>query len=165
VPRIQRIPRGLLSLLDMKSAAGQTPAELAGFIQGTVDLEAYYLSDQLTSLEATVAAAAVGSTATITVTDGEVWRIIGLSMSADAGIAATVVNAALGVQPAGAPQPVIVLPSMIGTFAANGDRLQSGLMFPPFVLGPGGRITAGCQNVPAAGYTLRVRALFHRLPA
>jgi len=96
---------------------------------------------------------------------GEVWRVVGVSVTADAGAIGTIVSAAVGLFPAGSAVPLVIMPSLTGTFGAAGDRLQAGLMIPPLVLGPGSQLSASCQNVPAAGYTLTVRALFHRLPA
>lgn len=164
---IQRIPRGLLSLLDMKSAAGRTPADLQTFIQGTIDLEAYYLSDALSTAFTLVNVAAAGVNAQLLVPQGEVWRLFGLSAVAD-GFSAAVTTVGFGVQirPPGAPASWDVgFRDRTATVAVT-DRLVATAQIPPTVLGSGTIIQAFSSITPAPNnYNLAVVALFHRLVA
>lgn len=87
---INRVPRALLSLLDMK-ARGQNPRQLEAGLRGSVDLTQLYLEDTRRDLVASVTVNAIGyySAANLTVPQTQMWWVHGLYMVGPAaGLAA-----------------------------------------------------------------------------
>jgi len=127
---IQNFPSGLQSALDIKG--GDLPKELAGFIQGTVDLTQYYLVNKRTSSVFAAVAAAVGSNAFTdsVVPVGELWYVWQFSLlctcgaGANATIRPLVLFGANGY--AVGPQSVII--------ATQADRVPADT---PFICQPG----------------------------
>ena len=71
---INRIPRGLTGLLDIK--AGATVRQVAEFIQPTIDLLAFYaLEKGLKTDSVASAVGAIGAGLTIPIPDSEAWLI------------------------------------------------------------------------------------------
>lgn len=82
---INRVPVGLLDLLDMKSR-GQTPRELSSWTQAVVDIAPLYFSD----LERAVASVdagvnAIGLTTSLAVPQDEIWLVREMSVSTSTG--------------------------------------------------------------------------------
>lgn len=82
---VNRVPVGLLDLLDMKSR-GQTPRELSSQVQAGIDIAPLYYSD----LEEAVAAvdagvAAIGLTTSLAVPQDEIWFVRQMSVSTTTG--------------------------------------------------------------------------------
>lgn len=85
---INRVPRGLQSLLDSKSL-GVNPTELLQTVSPTVDLSAWWYADKpLNGTSSAIVAGAIGTQATVTVPSGELWgvqNVTGEYLSAAAG--------------------------------------------------------------------------------
>lgn len=78
---INRVPRGLLPLLDAKTM-GQTPPDLASVVQPTLELFELYAADipfEVTAATDTSTPVAGGLLAPVTVPAGEVWLVYGAS--------------------------------------------------------------------------------------
>ncbi len=87
---INRVPRALLSLLDMK-ARGQNPRSLANELDASIDVLPLYLQDQRRdiSVDVTVNAIGVYSGAALFVPQNQLWWVHGLScIGPIAGLAA-----------------------------------------------------------------------------
>lgn len=87
---IQRFPQGLLNVLGMQSA-GQTPAQLAASIAGTLELLQFYGLTQRQVLVATNAAIATNTPLTLALTPPSSWGVL-FGLSASLGETATIGN-------------------------------------------------------------------------
>ena len=81
---INRVPQGLLSILDAKTL-GETPATLGNEVQPGLEMLELYLSNvpiDARTAQQTVTSASTGSTvALVEVPAGELWAIIGVTAS------------------------------------------------------------------------------------
>jgi hypothetical protein len=164
--RIQRIPTGLLSLLDSKSSLGSTPAELAEVVAGTVNLEPYYLANALTAANASGAVQNAGDLVTQTIPDGEAWRVVGVAGLFGSAFLGTL-HMSIAIFPVSS---LVELPMLrIGpeVIAAATQIVHQGVMLPePLVLAPGSKIVARVNTTYAGGvFTLQLRTMYHRLVA
>lgn len=147
---IQRVPRGLTGLLDLKAAGGALPSELAPFVQGVTDLTQFYLADSRRFQATGFAAPAPGYlTSGNPVPAGEIWLPINFTMTITTG-AAGVFSMYLGYSSA----------QSSGTFRALTDRLTTaasltytwGKQFVPgeLVMPPGFEFGAYVQSAAGA---------------
>lgn len=95
MPFINRVPQGLLGLLDLKTQ-GDNPAELAGFVQSVIDLRDFYGLQTRATISQASTLTALGVTAgvftNLVVPQGECWLVSSLSATLSApplGVAAT----------------------------------------------------------------------------
>lgn len=134
---INRVPAGLLALLDMK-ARGQNPRELAPQLLGTVELLDLYLSqNRRTDSGAVSSAISPTNVTTFTVPQDQLWYAYGIGISSSVavsahGVVATVLRNTLGgsvvVHRLGAPHAFLA-----------GDAVSAG--WPgPFLFQPGDKI-------------------------
>ena len=115
---INRVPVGLLDLLDMKSR-GQSPRELAGQVQGGIDLLPLYEIDlQRAAASVVVNVNAPGSTHGIQVPNDEIWHVLLHSVNASPG----------------AGEAISVAPSYF-SFLRLGGNFWTGAMGPPVSTG------------------------------
>jgi hypothetical protein len=102
---INRVPSGLLGLLDLK-AQGENPAQLAAHVQATIDLRDFYALATRGTISQASTLTALGNTAGIflnlTVPQGELWLVTGMTahLSAPPLGAAATFAAAVGYIPA-----------------------------------------------------------------
>jgi len=165
--RIQRVARGLLSLLDMKGG-GVLPPELAGQIVATVNAEQYFAADSLTTLGNSLAlAGAIGDTVYVLgtgVPEGEVWRVLAISSRTSAWTLAGAKAIGVGVQYQG--QPMQLLGVGQATVIAGDQLGVVSNLSEPFILTSGAFVGATIlQNGGGGTCTLDTRLLFHRLRA
>jgi len=163
--RIQRIPLGLLSLLDSKSTLGKTPVDLSEIVAGVLNLEPYYLANALTAINVPANVQNSGDVCSTNVPEGEAWRLVGLSALASFTAAATL-HLSLAIRPVSAGFEVPVLrigPEAVATATAI---VHQGILLPePLVLAPGSQILARVNTDSASAYLVQMRPLFHRLVA
>lgn len=76
---IQRVARGLLDMLAMKST-GSTPVQLAPFMQSTVDVLELYLQDNRLVSNPSVSSPTAGYNTGSTVPAGELWIVNNISV-------------------------------------------------------------------------------------
>ncbi len=126
---INRVPRGLLGILDSK-AAGQNPSLLLDEVQGGVDLtELYALNTRATVSQASTLTGlglTAGVYANLIVPDGELWLLKGLTAHLSApplGAAATLAGAVGYITQESAR--FIALSDMSATIATGGDIIIS----------------------------------------
>lgn len=100
---INRVPQGLLGLLDLK-AQGENPAQLNPFVQATLELRDLYAFQTRATLSSAVAVAGLGQVVApaLTVPQGEMWIMysLGVVMSAPPIAAGATLCLSLGVSPA-----------------------------------------------------------------
>lgn len=151
---VNRVPRGLLGLLDAKTQ-GQTPSDTTGVLSPVIDLTPNYLADipfdvgQASDISNTVGL----NLGVVTVPAGELWYVYAISseqISAGAGTSgaiATVLNV-----PTAALSMVLATsfaPSVVPYGAGNSNAAF--VNFPnPILLGPGAQI-ASRVIVPVGG--------------
>lgn len=137
--KINRIPQGFLSLLDLK-AAGKNADELSPTLISVVEALDFYLATQRRFVTATVAAPVIGvnGQATLTPPNGSIWvvRQFGAFSNADIAAAATLEITA-GYAPA-ASGVFVPLGTTTGT-KATAQRAISGVG-DPFILQPGDQL-------------------------
>ena len=96
---INRVPVGLLSLLDMK-ARGQAPRALSGEVQAELDILRIYLENDrvLERTSASIGAAGVSVLPALTVLQNENWYVHGFYLQSGALAAGTTVTVAPAIQ-------------------------------------------------------------------
>lgn len=72
---IARRPLGLLDLL-LSQQQGDNPNDLGDSVQATLDLAGFYQSERITTESVAATSAVVGSSASITIPQGEAWRML-----------------------------------------------------------------------------------------
>lgn len=137
---INRVPVGLLSLLDMK-ARGQSPRILSGSVDASLELLDFYLQNGRQIFSGNASSGAAPFNVTIgTVPQNELWYIHGIS------ILSGTLTAALGVVPTVLrtnTQGSVVTHSLGEPHAyLTGDQVRSGWSG-PFILQPGDQ--PGCS--------------------
>jgi hypothetical protein len=148
---IQRFPKGLIDLLGMR-ATGDTPAQLAQDVGGSLELQDLYLFDRLIGQRTGTAVAinALGNFAFLnqSVPDGRLRFLYGLSVEVPAPAAATALTLVLTVNRGAANVRNFVGPS---TKLIAGEGNAWGAWFgPPMLLGPGDSTSIYCSQVTGA---------------
>lgn len=120
---INRVPQGLLGLLDTKTL-GKNPDDLLSTVQPTIDLKALFLANSgLTGtavIEAGIVAGDIGNVvATVTVPAGELWWV--QSVASDVVVGPGGAGAEYGIS------PVIVTATGFGFHVLQGPRLDTTL--------------------------------------
>lgn len=165
---IQRIPRGLLAFLDARGT-GINPRELGAVVAPTINLEHFYLSDQLEALQTqALGAAAVGSYCPTTIPAGEVWRVVSIGVTLAAfTTAATNLHGAIEVVAPGAAFGVALgTLDAIQVNGANQECYGAAPIPQPLVLNSGTIIQyRNGTNTGATTFTINLRILFQRLLA
>lgn len=168
--KIQRYPNGLIGSLAI--VGGDGPKELSAVLAPVIDATDFYFSRDLAVTVTTVAgltAADVGPS--ITVPQGEFWRLWGLSTAVTPSAAGTFVGVTHFFQnpPFGANLYCIVFPSpAMYTVPAGQTRVDFGGFLPRPILIPPGTLLQSATTVAAGGantVTLALRALYQRLQA
>lgn len=146
---ISRLPTGLLDLLGMKGT-GDTPHELAAYLQSNVDLTDLYLSDRVSFLLGSPTITGVGFVGGSPVPDGQVWLVQGLSLQSNPVTAGASVTISLAHYIARLNTAFILHPQQ-NTYAA-GTILGMGLRFDrPAIWRPGDTarvITSAATGAP-----------------
>lgn len=156
---INTLPSGLLGFLGLKNG-GQYPRALGELLQPTWDLAAIYLSANSSFDNTTLAIAAIGATAIVTVPEGEAWFII----QQDAGSATLAAgqSIALGLQftdPAGLVTMSVSDASVVATV---GQRASISLPR-PYYAGPGTRLGIVSTVFAAGPINVTLSTQFARL--
>lgn len=161
MPRIQRVPQGLLKLLDLVGG-GPAPADLSETVLGVIDLTPRYLSRflQVVSSPSTGGLNALGSQVVLTVPAGECWDVIGANFTVSAAAAAVV--PALELNALGAA--VAFIPGTDTTRANPYEHTVSWVPGQPVTLSPGQTITGAVRSTPNSALTGIVRVLCRVLP-
>lgn len=166
---IQEFPSGLLPFFGIKSF-GATPPELAELVAGTVDLTEMYLLERLSIKREINQPMTLGDQAcTITVPEGEIWRVLGIGSALTPSATGTIVSVSHFLQrpPISGNEYIPLGPSMPPRATIAGEvRVDHAVLFPvPFYVSAGmifqGAITADTGGATSLIYTLRV--LYHRL--
>lgn len=163
---IQSVPRGLLSLLGIKST-GVNPARLPDDVLAVVDVTAHY-GDIASSTASQAGIAAAGTIIEIENGGGSnpvgvAWRLLAVGYTVETFSAAGVV-ASIGVtlQPTGGvlvPLLEQVRYTAPAGFAAY--RVDNGIPMPqPIVLPPGSKLRFLVNETPGGSFALTARALF-----
>lgn len=160
---INRPPTGLLSLLGIK-AGGVNPAQLADYVQPTLDLSLLYLSGAVEFADQTDSITGVGvDPSSVIVPDGQYWYVLDFSVYSNAALGA---GQTLEYVPAfsyllaGANRTLLVgEKSNVATVglhsAARMDR--------PRLAQPGTTFATLCTNLVAGPVTVRFLVQFVRL--
>lgn len=159
---VNRVPQGLLSLLDMK-AAGENPRELANLLAGVLDLTDLYLSNLRQTVSANVTPAGTAFiSAGLGPSAGEIWYVRQATcVSSGVLPAAAFLAFAVGYQPGG------VLGFFIGMGPDSrdstvGERPVS-VSVDTAVLQPGDLLGAWVSNFAGVPGNVRVTANIARL--
>jgi hypothetical protein len=124
VPFINRVPKGLLGLLDLKTQ-GDNPPQLVAGVQPSIELRDFYAQSTRDTLSAAVAVGALGqfSPAALVVPQGELWLVYGMSatMSAPPIAGAATIALSIGVCPAEASSRFIGFENMDRVGVAGED--------------------------------------------
>lgn len=162
MPSINRVPQGLLGLLDLK-AQGENPKTLIDAVQGTVELGEMYAIQSRVTISQASSITALGVTAGIflnlVVPQGEMWLVSGMTAHLSAPpMAGGTLAVAVGVVPADVGRFIgLGVPSK--DIAAGADLLsiQNG----SYLLQPGDAPNVYATTFTGAGpYGIRLQ--FHR---
>ena len=165
---VNRVPRGLLGLLDAKTQ-GQTPADTTGVLSPVIDLTANYLADlvletgQASSNATLVAGQNYG---VVTVPDAELWYIYHVTSQIIADSSGDSLDCSpVLVTPSGVV-PVFLCNSLSRGFSTSsgavGDTLPSGVTYGnPLLVGPGTRF-ATQVFLQTAGTRTAVTSVIYR---
>jgi len=159
--QINRVPRGLLGLLDAKTG-GRTPPETTGVLSPVIDLTPNYLADipfEIAQASSPAAALTPGTNyGIVTVPAGELWYVYQVS----AQIIANGAGDALDCFPVlVAPSGVVPVPLVNGTTSGFGsasanalENVPCGVTFAyPLLVGPGSRIATQTRTGGASTRT------------
>lgn len=161
---INRVPQGLLSLLDMKSG-GKNAQELSQTLISVLDATDFYLASKREFLSAQIAPAlGWNSSSTLSPAPGEIWLVRTLCAFSNADIAAAAtLQISVGLVPVGGAATIggMGLGISSGVFS-TGQRAMS--VFPQsFFLQPGDQLGFYGQIVTGAPGNVRVNAQIARL--
>lgn len=160
--KVNRVPQGLLSLLDMKQG-GENPHELSQLLIATLEITDLYLSAIRQTLSANVTPAGTGFiTAALGPSNGELWYVRQVScVSSGVLPAAAFLAFSVGYQPA----------AVAGYFIGMGDDSRNATVgerpvsvsSQPAVLQPGDVLGAWVSNFAGVPGNVRVTANIARL--
>jgi len=162
---IQRVPKGLLSLLGSQ-ANGATPRALSPSIAGVVPLLEMYGAELIvTQFGQTAALAVVGANHVLTVPSGESWYVKYAAARFEASAVGTVLNGFIGVAAQSGGTTVPLAASSKVTATAISEEVVAASQDMQLVLSPGAALVAQLSSPSAVGtVTAKVLALVYRLP-
>ena len=145
---INRVPRGLLALLDAKTL-GRTPPDLEDRVRGMLDLTELYAGDVplLTTAAVEGTLTVGGNFAPVTVPAGELWWVYCVSVytvqTDSSNYGSAVPNYFTAAAGGGLGVSLASYATQISTASGLDAAVNSsGPMIPPLVVGPGGRFTS-----------------------
>jgi len=161
---VNRVPRGLLGLLDAKTQ-GQTPADTNGVLSPVIDLTPNYLADiPLQVAQANNVGNAVGTLyGTVTVPNGELWYVYvvateGIATAAGAmNVIPVLVAAASGVLSV----PLQKMEAGLGAYAAAESQTSVATFPDALLVGPGTRFATRVTN-PGGGNISMTTSVVYR---
>ena len=161
---INRVPQGLLPLLDAKTL-GRTPSEFSNTLQATLDLKQMYLDDiPLETVQATAAGAnALGAFARVTVPDGELWAVQGLTARGDCTFGGSLIIT-YGITPTAGVGTILgnKYPN-VDTLAVGDSAYNSHLFSQPVFFGPGTFFDTRITEITTAVVNAITTVMIHRL--
>lgn len=124
MPFINRVPKGLLGLLDLKTQ-GDNPAQMVPQVQPTLDLRDFYAQGTRDTLSSAIAVGALGlfTPPALVVPQGEEWLLYGMSavMSAPPIAVGATLALSIGVAPAEAASRFVAMENMDRVGVAGED--------------------------------------------
>lgn len=163
---VNRVPRGLQSLLDSKSL-GVNPTELLQTISPVVDLAPFWYADKpLLGASGTAVGGAVGTLATTTVPAGELWGVVNVSGQAVAAAAADVLRFYIRIRggfASGIAATLAATTSFGPVAGANESENLGWTTAVPLLLGPGTSFDVFNERAVNAGTAWTVRVAYYSL--
>lgn len=162
---IQRVPKGLLDLLNMKGS-GLLPQDLGPNILGTLELLELYAQEKFVSARTATATANLNGfwaiSGTTGVPDGEIWLLTALTASSSNMAAGETYRLCLGISRAG-----FATLELLGEYqTASGvtQRIGIGHEFQPFtVLQPRDSIGVYVSDITAGAHAFSIDYSYYRL--
>jgi len=136
---ISRRPAGLLDLL-LAQQQGKNPSSLSDAVAPVIDLSLFYEQERVDLESKVLSASAVGQAATITVPQGESWKIVGLTVRGTFNIIGSKIR--LGLFFGIGTSAFAVVKELTSTAVAATDKFGDGIMPPGLILRPGSQL--GC---------------------
>jgi hypothetical protein len=155
--RINRVPRGLLSLLGTKSL-GRTPQEIDESVRGVVDLTQFYLSDKTLVSAAAAEVLITPSVGTVhainTIPNGEAWFVYNITtkLVSNATIAVNLIPTIVVPDNVANVQHQLQTGSSSATLTSGVNQLiRSNNFDNPWLLGAGTQIGSYCHSASTPG--------------
>ena len=165
---INRVPRGLLGLLDAKTG-GRTPPDTTGVLSPVIDLTPNYLSDIPFEVAQTAAVVSAAQTvvALVTVPAGELWYCYVIASEFIATASAQILNGVVVLRPPSGTLSValtdrFITPSGMLTTGAGDSVTSSWTSATPFLAGPGTVFASKLIVEPGASNINCVTSVMHR---
>lgn len=159
---IQRIPEAFLSALGIRGT-GQNPRNLPDNVQAVAELGQYYSARFWETINASTPGVTALANATITVPQGEAWRVHSITGSCTATVTTAVLYGVnVSFRPTGIGSAIRVA-GRAEIVTSAGDQVHVGSLMAGIILPPGSTINSTSEQIIAAGYTLGVAACIERL--
>lgn len=160
--RIQRLPRGLLSLLDTKSL-GRNPPSFDEELRVTLDAYQHYLPPPAAITTTTAGIVAAANAGIVTVPAQEMWvvRVVGGRMTSTVG--GGVQSGTLMVQPSGTGVSVAIFPQLRTAALVVGESARQGGLLPHLYLAGPGTLFLNRIDLVAGTIDAQTLVLAHRL--
>ena len=164
---INRVPRGLQSLLDSKSL-GVNPTELMQTVSPTVDLAYFWYADKpLLGAFASTVGGAIGTSASVTIPNGELWAVVNVAGECLSAAAADNPRFSLRVRGGFASAIANTLaessPYITPAAGANETFRVGWTSVNPWLLGPGTNFDVFAGKAVNAGCTFTIRVAYYQL--
>ena len=167
---INRVARGILSLLDAKTG-GNLPNDLGQVIQGGIDFTPFLLADIGLSGEQTTQSASVanigGTRAQVDVPPGETWAVVAVSCTVVAPIAGGTFRICPAVRAAGSLTGFVNMTTVEGAYnmVVGESTINAVTLSQPWFLNSGGALACRIANAFGAAANVTTDVAFYRLNA
>lgn len=148
---INRVPAGLLQLLELKSQ-GITPPDLSSVLQGQIDLLPFYVGGNLITDFNFTAAAVAGSTVERIIPAGERWLVVNVTWAILGPTVAGACSGMIEFQPAGQPGVNIIgSGEHVNTIPIQTWGFHGAPGFFPILAGPGDKFKNTLSSLTGGG--------------